>query len=111
MAVYEINNLTIQKGTDFDETFNVFNEDGTPLNANGNFSAVSKIKKYPSSPTAYSFNTAIDILNSAINISMTESMTAELPTGRCYFDVLLIYGSTTKKIITGTIIVQETTSL
>lgn len=114
MAVYENNSLTIKKGTTFSETFSVFNEDGTPLDINNSYSAVAKIRKYPSSPIVYSFDVVIDEITSSINISMDEETTAQLPTGRCFFDILMTYGyvdTTTKSIVQGTIIVQETASL
>lgn len=114
MAVYEVNNLTIKKGTTFNETFTISNEDGTPLDINNSYSAVAKIRKYPSDPTSYSFDVIIDEITSSINISMNEETTAQLPTGRCYFDILISYGyvdTTTKAVVQGTIIVQETASL
>jgi hypothetical protein len=45
---------------------------------------------------------------------MASTMTAQLPSGRCYFDIVLTYGfadTTTKKFVKGTIIVGETASL
>ena len=44
MAVYEINSLTIQKGTDFDETFSIYNEDVSPLGINSSFVGVDFFK-------------------------------------------------------------------
>lgn len=114
MAVYENNSLTIHKGTDFEETFIVYEEDGSSLGINTSFSAVAKIRKHPKSIAEYEFDVGFDEENSAVIISMASTMTSQLPSGRCCFDVLMTYGfsePTTKKIITGTIIVQDTTSL
>jgi hypothetical protein len=115
MAVYEINTFTIEKGADFDETFVIYNEDGSPLGINSSFTGVSKLRKYPTSETAYPFDVYLDDVNSSVNISMASTVTAALPfSGRCYFDVLLSYGfsdTTTKKFVKGTIIVQDTASL
>ena len=114
MAVYEINSLTIQKGTDFDATFTIFNDDGSPLGINSSFIGASKLRKYPKAVKNYPFNVELDNLSSSVIISMASTITSTLPTGRCYFDVLLTYGfaeSTTKKFITGSIIVQDTSSL
>lgn len=113
-AVYEINSLTIDKGTDFDETFKIYNEDGTPLCINSSFTGVSKLRKYPTSENEYPFNLILDTESNEVNISMGSTMTATLPSGRCYFDVILTYGYThftTKKYVKGTIIVNETASL
>jgi hypothetical protein len=114
MAVYEINSLTIQKGTDFDETFTIYNEDGSPLEINSSFVGTAKLRKYPGATNQYPFDAYLDQINSSVSISMAATMTSQLPSGRCYFDILLTYGyadTTTKKFINGTIIVQDTSSL
>lgn len=115
MAVYEINTLTIEKGADFDETFIIYNEDGSPLGINSSFTGVSKLRKHPKSEASYPFELYLDSETSSVNISMASTVTSQLPiSGRCYFDVLLTYGyadTTTKKFVKGTIIVQDTSSL
>lgn len=114
MAVYEINNLTIQKGADFEETFIIYNEDGSPLGINTSFVGVSKLKKHASSALEYPFEVYLDDINSSVTISMASTMTSALPSGRCVFDILLTYGyadTTTKKFVQGTIIVEDTASL
>ena len=102
MAVYEINSLTIQKGTDFDATFTIFNDDGSPLGINSSFVGISKLRKYPEAVKVYPFDVELDNANSSVLISMASTVTSTLPSGRCYFDVLLTYGyadTTTKKFI------------
>lgn len=115
MAVYEINSLTIQKGSNFEETFIIFNEDGSPLGINSSFSGVSKLAKYPSSSVKYPFDVYLNQSNSSVTISMDSTMTSQLPSGRCCFDILLSYNNygnvITKEYVKGTIIVQDTTSL
>jgi hypothetical protein len=114
MAVYEINSLTIQKGTDFDASFNIFNEDGSPLGINSSFIGSSKLRKYPGAVKEYPFQVDLNEEESSVLISMASTITSTLPSGRCYFDVLLTSGyaePTTKKYITGSIIVQDTSSL
>lgn len=115
MAVYEFNNLTIQKGTDFTKTFtNIRNEDGSPLGINSSFSGVSKLRKHPTSEASYPFSLNLNQADDSITISMASSITTTLPSGRCYFDILLtsgFYGPFTKEYISGTIVVQDTCSL
>ena len=115
MAVAEINHLSIDKGTDFDESFKIYNEDGSVLDVNSSFRGSAKIRKYPTSPIAYPFNLFLDDENNEVNISMASTMTAQLPfSGRCYFDIFLTYGytnPTTKKYVKGTIIVNDSASL
>ncbi len=114
MAVTEITSLVIEKGEDFDATFTIYGEDGSILGFNSSFTGVSKLRKYPSSPIEYPFDVNLDNVNSVVTISMASTMTSQLPSGRCYYDILLTYGyaePTTKKYVKGSIIVQDTTSL
>lgn len=114
MSAYEITTLTIEKGATFDETFKIYNEDGSPLGIDSSFVGVAKISKHPSSSIKYPLNVTLYPDTGDVNVSMAATMTAQLPSGRCYFDVLLTYGyadTTTKKFIKGTIIVGDTASL
>jgi len=114
MAVYEVNSLTIEKGTDFDAVFTIYNEDGSPLGINSSFVGISKLRKYPGAVKEYPFDVELNEEESSVLISMASTITSELPSGRCYFDILLSYGyadTTTKKFIKGSIIVQDTASL
>lgn len=113
MAVAEITNLTIDKGEDFDATFTIYNEDGSKLGFNTSFTGVSKLRKYPSSPKEYPFEVTLNNNNSSVTISMASTVTSQLPSGRCYYDVMLTSGQTpkTKKYVTGTLIVRDTTTL
>jgi hypothetical protein len=113
MAVYEINNFTIEKGTDFSETFVILNEDGSVLELNSSFGGTAKIcKSYASQKYPLTVNLYQD--TNEINISMGATMTTQLPSGRCYFDVILTYGfaeKSTKKFVKGTLIVGDTATL
>jgi hypothetical protein len=115
MPVYEVNDITIQKGTDFTKTFfGIKNSDGSPLGINSSFIGTSKLRKNPKSKTSYPFNVILNQIDDSITISMASSITSTLPSGRCYFDVLLRTGPleiATKEPISGTIIVQDTCSL
>lgn len=115
MAVKEINSLTIEKGTTFDETFKIYNEDGSLLDIDESFTGSAKLRKYPTSPISYPFNLTLDDENNEVNVSMASTVTSVLPfSGRCYFDVILTYGysnPTTKKYVKGTIIVNDSVSL
>lgn len=112
--MYEINSFQLDKGADFDETFKIFNEDGTILDLNSSFSGVSRLSKYPTSPVSFPFNVLLDLENNEVNISMAASVTETLPfSNRCYFDLFLTYGYTspfTKKFLKGTIMVNDSIS-
>jgi hypothetical protein len=111
MSVTSIN-LIIQKGTDFEATFIISAEDGSLINLTSH-SATAKIRKYPSSPISFNFNVSLNISKSSIKIQMPRETTTLLSTGRNYFDILLKYETENQvtKVVTGTIIVEETSTL
>lgn len=114
MAVAEINSLTIDKGVDFEATFNVLSPDDSPFSLNG-YTGISKIRKYPNSPTSHNFKVEVTVATGEVKISMASTVTSQLTSGRNYFDVILnrsIHGNTSVfKAIQGTIIVSDTASL
>lgn len=110
MAVAHVN-LVLEKGTDFEASFFLSGEDGGILNLTES-TATAKIKKYPSSPISHSFNVGIVTATGEISIAMTSGVTSQLSSGRNYFDVLVTNPLNIKtKVVSGSIIVEETTSL
>lgn len=111
MAAVSAVNLTIHKGTYFEETFYLTAEDGAGLNLINN-TVTAKLKKHPGATTSYPFTTTLTIGDSTVKIAMASTMTATLPTGRCTYDVLLTTsGGMVSKVVEGNVIVQETTSV
>ena len=111
MAAVSVVNIVIQKGTDFEETFSLAAEDGLGLNLTG-FTAAAKLKKHPSSTTSYSFTTNTTVADSTIKISMADTITSTLPSGRCYYDLVITSsGGVVTKVIQGTALVQESVSV
>lgn len=110
MAVPEVN-LRIEKGTDFEATFNVSNSDGSVFSLT-NYVASSKIRKYPTSPDSQSFSTSITVSTGEIKISMASTVTSELDSGRNYYDVIITNNDSGKiqKVFQGTAIVSDTVS-
>jgi hypothetical protein len=113
MAVAEVNSLTIERGTDFDATFKILESDSSPLTLSY-YTGVSKIRKYPSSPTYHSFTVGITTATGEVKISMGKTTTCLLTPGRNYFDIIIISPNISDNIITkvveGTIIVSESIS-
>ena len=110
MAVAEVTNIVIEKGTDFDATFIVFNSDDSAASLSG-ASVIAKIRKHPTSPSSVSFTATIDGNAGSISISLTKQQTILLSTGRNYYDILVTKDGKTFKIIKGTAIVEESASL
>lgn len=111
MAAVSAVNLTIHKGTYFEETFQLAAEDGGGLNLINN-TATAKLRKHPSSATSYTFSTTLTVADSTVKISMGSTTTASLPSGRCYYDVILTTsGGLVSKVVEGNVIVEETVSV
>ena len=110
MAVAEITSLTIERGTDFDATFNILESDLSPISL-AYYTGYSRIRKYPSSTNYHSFTVGITTATGEVMISMGASMTSLLTPGRNYFDIVIvspeISGNVTTKVVEGTIIVSE----
>ena len=111
MAAVSSVNLVIQKGTYFEETFSLTAEDGLGLNLT-NATATSKLRKHPTAGIAYTFSTVTTVADSTVKILMASDKTAELPNGRCYYDVLITSSAgIISKVLEGNVMVEETASL
>lgn len=111
MAVPAVN-LTLDKGTDFEATFNVSNTDGSVFSLLG-YTASAKVRKHPSAEAYKSFATTITVATGEIKVSMASSVTSELVVGRNYYDVIITQANTNKikKVFEGMIIVNDTVSV
>ena len=74
MAAVSAVNLSIHKGTYFEETFSLTAEDGLGLNLTG-ATATAKLRKYPTAGIAYTFSTLTTIADSTVKISMSNDVT------------------------------------
>ena len=105
-------NIVIEKGTDFEATYNVSNSDNSVYSLT-NQAATAKIRKHPTATTSVSFTTTITTATGEIKISMSAANTALLTAGRNYYDVILTHATTGKKIkiFEGTALVHDTVSV
>ena len=111
MAVQEINNITIEKGTDFEVIFNLFEPDNSAVILSGLTTTYASIRKYSEDPAGEEFRKTITAANGTIKLSLTGEQTSRLKAGRNYFDVILTFDNKKTKVIKGTIIVSESVSL
>ena len=111
MAAVSAVNLTIHKGTYFEETFFLTAEDGLGLNLNG-ASVIARIKKHSTTTQFYPFSTTLTIGDSSVKISMASTVTSALQSGRNIYDVILISSVGLKsKVVEGNILVYDTVSV
>jgi hypothetical protein len=111
MAVAEINNLVIEKGTDFSTEFSLFESDNSAAVLTSLGTAYATIRKHPTATSYKNFSLTITAGTGKVKMSMTAADTSELIAGRNYFDVVLTIGGLKTKIIKGTILVEESVSV
>lgn len=110
MAAVSNVNLIIHKGTKFEETFSLTADDDSMLNLTG-YSASASLKKHPTSAKSFDFSTSIVISEGSIKVSMGASVTSTLPSGRCYYDILVKAPTNfVSKAVEGNVLVQESAS-
>jgi hypothetical protein len=113
MAVAEITNIVIEKGTDFEATFNLFDPDqsATVLIGIATTATYAAIRKFPEASAFEEFSKIITAETGTIKLTLTATQTANLKAGRNYFDVVLTIAGKKTKVIKGTAIVEESTSV
>lgn len=111
MAVAEITNLTIEKGTDFEATFNLFDADQSASVLSGLTTTYASIRKHPTSIAYEEFSKTITSGTGTIKLTLTADQTSRLSAGRNYFDVVLTILGKKTKVIKGTALVEESTSV
>ena len=101
MAVFSTN-LTIHTNTDFEQTFVLEDSNSnSALNLTG-YTGACRIRKYPSSSLAGSFNVGFTNPTSGkVRISMAANLTNNLKAGKYFYDLLLNNGTTVERVIEG----------
>jgi hypothetical protein len=98
MSVY-VNNLTINIGTDFVQTYDLYQSGGKVIDLTG-YSAASSLRKHRDSGTAVSFIVGFpDRKNGKIKISIPSWTTSRLKPGRYVYDILMTKPDGDKGII------------
>lgn len=111
MAVAEITNIVIEKGTDFEATFNLFDPDQSAAVLSGLTTTYATIRKFPDATTGEEFTKIITAGTGTIKLSLTATQTANLKAGRNYFDVVLTINNKRIKVLKATAIVEESSSV
>lgn len=106
-AVY-VNNLVINAGADFGQTFTIEENDAnTPLDLTP-YTASSQMRKHAGSSSAVNFTTVVtDPANGNVRVSLSSTITSTLKPGRYVYDVVLNDGNTLTRVIEGMVLVRE----
>lgn len=111
MAVAEINHITIEKGTDFEGTFSLFDPDQSATVLSGLSTTYARIRKHENSQSYEEFGKNITMATGTIKLTLTAEQTSRLTEGRNYFDVVLTILGKRVKVIKGTILVNGSMSV
>ncbi len=84
-----VSNLYIDQGADFSTTLSLTDSNGDVLNLTG-YSAVGQMRKtYGSSTVAATFTIALVAGTGQVTLTLTDTVTAALTSGRYVYDVLI----------------------
>jgi len=89
-------NFTIQQGETFSKDFILKNPDQSLVGISS-YTASAFLAKYAGDTTTYPFTTGITTSTSTIRISMASTITASLDSGRYYYNVFTVNGSSVKE--------------
>lgn len=109
MASVYVNNLVINSGSDFSQTFTLEDPSTNSAFDLSLYTVSSQLRKWAGSSTAVNFNAVIEIaLEGKINISLTNTQTTSLKPGRYVYDVVITdSGGQKNKVIEGMVLVRE----
>jgi hypothetical protein len=110
MAAVYVNNLVINSGSDFTQSFTLEGSDNnSPLNLTG-FEVDAQMRKWSGSSSAINFSASIIAPSTSgrISIGLTSGQTIDLKSGRYVYDILIsdTYGIKTR-VIEGMVLVRE----
>ena len=110
MAAVYVNNLVINSGSDFTQSFTLEGSDNnSPLNLTG-FEVDAQMRKWSGSSSAINFSTNIFAPSTSgrISIGLTSGQTIDLKSGRYVYDILITdtYGIK-NRVIEGMVLVRE----
>ena len=84
-----VSNLYIDQGADFSTTIRLTDSNGNILSLTG-YTALAQIRKtYGSSTIAATFGTALAAATGQITLSLTDTVTGAMDSGRYVYDVLI----------------------
>jgi hypothetical protein len=111
MAAVYVNNIVIDTGSNFIQSFDLESADtNSALNLTG-YTANSQMRKYSGSSTAVNFSVSISLPETLgrIIISLGSTETVNLKPGRYVYDILITETATSKKtrVVEGMALVRE----
>jgi hypothetical protein len=110
MAAVYVNNLVINSGSDFRQSFTLEgSDDNSPLNLT-NYEIDAQMRKWSGSSTAINFTTSIDFpyTSGKMLISLSSADTVNIRPGRYVYDIIITDSFGVKsRVIEGMVLVRE----
>ena len=109
MAAVYVNNLVINSGSDFSQSFTLEGSDNSALNLTG-YQVNAQMRKWSGSSSAITFTTAILVPSTQgkILISLSSANTTNIKPGRYVYDVVITDSFGMKnRVIEGMVLVRE----
>lgn len=109
MAAVYVNNLVINSGSNFSQSFNLEGSDNSPLNLTG-YQVDAQMRKWSGSSVAITFTTTIELPSTQgkILISLSSEDTTNIKPGRYIYDVVITDSLGIKnRVIEGMVLVRE----
>jgi hypothetical protein len=110
MAAVYVNNLVVNAGTDFTQTFTLEATETNSVLDLSNYSVAAKMRKWSGSTSAVSFSSSIisPSTSGKISIGLTSGETSQLKPGRYVYDVVITDSVQVKsRVIEGMVLVRE----
>ena len=109
MAAVYVNNLVINSGSDFSQSFTLEGINNSPFNLTG-YEVDAQMRKWSGSSTAITFTTSIELPSTSgrILISLSSAATVNIRPGRYVYDVIITDSFGIKnRVIEGMVLVRE----
>jgi hypothetical protein len=110
MAAVYVNNLVVNSGADFSQSFTLEGSDTNSAFDLTGYTVESQMRKWAGSSSAVSFTTSIEIPSTAgkILIRLTAAQTTSIKPGRYVYDVVIIDEFDVRnRVIEGMVLVTE----
>jgi hypothetical protein len=109
MAAVYVNNLVINSGTDFSQSFTLEGIDNSPLNLT-DYEVNAQMRKWVGSSTSITFTTSVEFpfTSGRILISLSSEDTVNIKPGRYVYDIIITDSFGIKiRVIEGMVLVRE----
>ncbi len=110
MAAVYVNNLVINAGSDFSQTFTLEETESNYFLNLTDYQIDSQMRKWSGSSNAITFTTSVEFPSTSgrMNLSLTSEQTKNIRPGRYVYDILLTdpFGQK-NKVIEGMVLVRE----